>query len=136
VCVEKYLQLIVLLGCGVGWGVYVCGLSKTHGKHGKHGMRCVKWLILKGLAFSVFYSVFYSVFRSVLPFTESLRVVCGQLSGSLWAGVRACFPQTLPLSQLLLTYPTGWHCRVRHGQFSVSSSPQLGCLTLHRAGVR
>jgi hypothetical protein len=77
---------------------YVCGLSKTNGKNGKHGMRCVKWLILKGFVFSVFYSVFYSVFRSVLPFK-------GEPVGGLWEAVwfsfgRACFPFSLPLSQL------------------------------------
>jgi hypothetical protein len=58
--VAKFLQN------GVGVLGYVCGLLKTNGKHGKNGMRCVKWLILRDLVFSVFYSVFHSVFRSVL----------------------------------------------------------------------
>jgi hypothetical protein len=38
----------------------------TNGKNGKNGKRCLKWLILKGLVFSVFYSVFCSVYGDCL----------------------------------------------------------------------
>jgi len=74
----------------------------------KNGKKWWKSLTLKGFMLSVFLSVCF-------PFAFRFPFRFCPLRKSLWAGVRACFPQTLPLSQLLLSYPTGRTCRVRHG---------------------
>jgi hypothetical protein len=97
--------------------VVMCVLSKTNGKNGKNGKRCVKWLILKGLVFSVFYSVFYSV---LVVKTESClrRLSCrvrhrNKLVG-VPVGVRACFSFFPSLSLQLSVLPYTVGCKVRH----------------------
>jgi hypothetical protein len=151
--VEDYLQLVIVCECGGVVVGYVCGLSRINGKNGKNGMRCVKWLILKGLVFSVFYSVFRSVFgfetesclreavygsASLSPKTEKTECCRvrhrNKLVGAS-AGMRACFPFPPSLS-LYPPYPVGCLTLQVGLKGKTRDSSKLGCLTLHFGSVR